>query len=102
MLREIVIVSHDTGQFAIGRPALCWAHTERLVHKLDTFTNLHRTAQKPVRALIWHLCDYLKEYRADATARRRGELRPRFDHIFRRRTGFVALDRLLVRCTPTS
>jgi hypothetical protein len=29
--------------------------------------------------------------------RRRGELRVRFDHIFRRRTGFVALDRLLVR-----
>ena len=102
MLREIAIVSDDTGQFAVGRHAICWAHTERLAHKLDTFTNLHRAAQKHVRALIWRLCDYLKEYRADATARRRGELRARFDHIFRRCTGIVALDRLLVRCTLTS
>ena len=55
-----------------------------------------------MRALIWRFCDYLKEYRADATARRRGELRARFDYIFRRCTGFVALDRPLVRSTLTS
>jgi hypothetical protein len=102
MLREIAIVSGDTGQFAVGRHAICWAHTERLAHKLDTFTNLHRAAQTLVRALIWRFCDYLKEYRADATARRRGELRARFDYIFRRCTGFVALDRPLVRSTLTS
>ena len=91
MLREIVIVSDDAGQFAVGRHALCWVHAERLVHKLDTFTDLHRAAQKRMRALIWRLYDDLKEYRADPTARRRGELRARFDRIFRRRTGFVAL-----------
>ena len=97
MLREIVIVSDDTGQFAVGRHALCWVHAEPLAHKLDTFTNLHRAAQKHARALIWRLYDYLKEYHADPTARRRGELRARFDHIFRRCTGFVVLGRLLMR-----
>ena len=97
LLRDMVIVSDDAGQFAIGRHALCWVHAERLVHKLDTFTDLHRAAQKRMRALIWRLYDDLKAYRARPTARRRGELRARFDRIFHRRTGFVTLDRLLAR-----
>jgi len=36
-------------------------------------------------------------YRAAPTAPRRSQLRARFDRIFRRRTGFVSLDRLLAR-----
>ena len=95
LLREMVIVSDDAGQFDVGRHALCWVHAERLVHKLDTFTDLHRAAQQRMRALIWRFYDDLKAYRAEPTARRRGELRARFDRIFRRRTGFVTLDRLL-------
>jgi hypothetical protein len=50
-----------------------------------------------MRALIWWLYADLKAYRGDPTARRRGELRTRFDRIFHRRTGFVTLDRLLER-----
>jgi hypothetical protein len=96
-LRETVVVSDDAGQFAVGTHALCWVHAERLVHKLDTFTDLHRAAQDRVRALIWWFYADLKAYRAEPTARRRGELRARFDRIFRRRTGFVTLDRLLER-----
>jgi hypothetical protein len=97
LLRDIVIVSDDAGQFDVGQHALCWVHAERLVHKLDTFTDLHRTAQQRMRALIWRLYHDLKAYCADPTARRRGELRARFDRIFHRRTGFVTLDRLLAR-----
>ena len=52
-LPETVIVSDDAGQFDVGRHALCWVHAERLVHKLDTFTELHRTAQSLIRELIW-------------------------------------------------
>ncbi len=96
-LRETVIVSDDAGQFVVGRHALCWVHAERLVHKLDTFTALHRAAQDRVRALIWWFYADLKAYRAEPTARRRSELRIRFDRIFRRRTGFATLDRLLER-----
>lgn len=96
-LREAVIVSDDAGQFAVGRHALCWVHAERLVHKLDTFTDLHRAAQQHVRALIWWFYADLKAYCAAPTARRRHEMRARFDRIFRRRTGFVTLDRLLQR-----
>ena len=97
LLRDRVIVSDDAGQFAVGQHALCWVHAERLVHKLDAFTDLHRAARERVRALIWWFYDDLKAYRSEPTARRRGELRARFDRIFRRRTGFVTLDRLLQR-----
>ena len=86
-----------TDRFAVGRHALCWVHAERLVHKLDTFTDLHRAAQQRIRTLIWWFYADLKAYCVTPTARRRSEMRTRFDRIFRRRTGFVTLDRLLQR-----
>ena len=96
-LRDAVVLSDDAGQFAVGRHALCWVHAERLVHKLDTFTDLHRAAQQKVRKLIWDFYAALKLYQANPGKRRRLALRARFDRIFRRRTGFVTLDRLLAR-----
>jgi hypothetical protein len=96
-LRDAVLLSDDAGQFAVGRHALCWVHAERLVHKLDTFTDLHRTAQQHMRKLIWDFYADLKAYRVNPGKRRRRALRARFDRIFRRRTGFVTLDRLLKR-----
>ena len=50
---DAVVVSDDAGPFAIGRHALCWVHAERLVYKLDTFTDLHRVAQQRICVLIW-------------------------------------------------
>jgi hypothetical protein len=96
-LRDTVIVSDDAGQFAVSQHALCWVHAERLVHKLDTFTDQRRTAQRHVRSLIWDFYADLKAYRTNPTPRRSSQLRARFDRIFRRRTGFVTLDRLLAR-----
>ena len=96
-LCQAVVVSDDAGQFAVGRHALCWIHAERLVHKLDTFTDLHRHAQQRIRALIWWFYADLKAYCAAPTTQRRSEMRARFDRIFRRRTGFATLDRLLAR-----
>jgi len=97
MLRDAVIVSDDAGQFDVGRHALCWVHAERLVHRLDTFTDQQRAAQQQLRKLIWEFYADLKTYRAAPSPRRRSELRARFVRIFRRRTGFVVLDRLLAR-----
>lgn len=101
-LCDAVVLSDDAGQFNIGRHALCWVHAERLVHKLDAFTDAHRAAQAQVRGLIWDFYADLKAYRAKPSPRQslpRGAhtLRARFDHLFRRRTGFAALDRLLAR-----
>ena len=97
LLREAVIVSDDAGQFDVGRHALCWVHAERLVHRLDTFTDEQRAAQQQLRGLIWGFYADLKAYRQDPSPRRRCALRARFERIFRRRTGFVTLDRLLAR-----
>jgi hypothetical protein len=96
-LLDAVVLSDDAGQFAVGRHALCWVHAERLVHKLDTFTDLHRAAQQRIRKLIWNFYADLKLYRANPGKSRRLALRARFDRIFRRRTGFATLDRLLKR-----
>jgi hypothetical protein len=96
-LPDTVLVSDDAGQFAVGSHALCWIHAERLVHKLDTFTDSQRAAQQRVRALIWWYYRDLKAYCRDPTPPRRAALRSRFDRIFKRRTGFATLDRLLAR-----
>ena len=96
-LRDAVVLSDDAGQFAVGQHALCWVHAERLVHKLDTFTDRNRAAQQKVRKLIWDFYADLKVYQTNPDKRRRLALRARFDRIFQRRTGFATLDRLLAR-----
>ena len=97
LLPGTVIVSDDAGQFMVGCHALCWVHAERLVHKLNTFTDHQHRMQQHLRALIWWFYRDLKAYRREPTPRRRTELRARFDRIFKRQTGFVLLDRLLAR-----
>src|ERR1700733_4086818 len=94
---DAVVLSDDAGQFNVGQHALCWVHAERLVHKLDTFTDKHRAAQTRVRGLIWDFYRDLKTYRLKPSLRRAVVLRARFERIFLRRTGFVTLDRLLRR-----
>jgi hypothetical protein len=96
-LCDAVVLSDDAGQFNVGTHALCWVHAERLVHKLNTFTDAHRAAQKLVRGLIWDFYAALKVYRTKPGKRQALALRARFDRIFRRRTGFATLDRLLAR-----
>jgi hypothetical protein len=96
-LRQGVIVSDDAGQFNVGPHGLCWVHAERLVHKLDTFTDQNRAAQASVRAAIWQLYGDLKAYRCAPTAQRKADLEAEFDRIFTGKTGFVTLNRLLAR-----
>ena len=96
-LRDAVILSDDAGQFNIGRHALCWVHAERLVHRLDTFTDAHRAAQARVRGLIWEFYADLKAYQRSPDKRQAQALRDRFDRIFLGRTGFSALDRQVAR-----
>ena len=92
-----VVLSDDAGQFNVGRHALCWVHAERLVHKLNPFTDKHRAAQQRVRKLIWDFYAALKVYRSKPDKRQALALRARFERIFRRGTGFATLDRLLTR-----
>ncbi len=50
-----------------------------------------------MRQLIWWFYADLKAYKRHPGPRRKAQLRARFDRIFKRRTGFVTLDRLLAR-----
>lgn len=96
-LNGMVIVSDDAGQFNVGLHALCWIHAERLIYKLDTFTEAARRAKERIRARLWWLYADLKAYKEAPTRKRRRELERRFDRLFTTKTGFITLDKLLER-----
>ena len=103
LLDDTVIVSDGAGQFDVGHHAACWVHAERLVHKLDAFTDDRRAAKEAIRDRIWTLYADLKAYARAQTSQVKGapeakaELAARFDAIFTTKTCFVTLDRLLKR-----
>ena len=103
LLDDTVIVSDGAGQFDVGLHAACWVHAERLVHKLDAFTEDRRTAKEAIRERIWQLYAGLKAYarahksEVKGTPEAKAELATRFDAIFTTKTCFVTLDRLLKR-----
>jgi hypothetical protein len=96
-LGNSVILSDDAGQFNVGLHALCWVHSERLVYKLVPANDRQRNAVEVTRRMIWWLYRQLKAFKADPSPERAAELRARFDRIFKRRTGYATLDRLLKR-----
>ena len=97
LLDDAVVLSDDAGQFRIAKHALCWVHAERLVNGLDTFNAAQRRTVARVRQLIWWFYADLKAYAEAPSARRKAQLKRRFDNVFDRRTGFAPLDRLLRR-----
>ena len=97
LLKNAVIVSDDAGQFRVGEHALCWIHAERLVHKLVPANDKQRNAIEVARRMIWWFYRSLKEYKLAPSPEQAQVLRARFDRIFKRRTGYATLDRLLRR-----
>src|SRR4051794_41932292 len=75
VLPDTVILSDDAGQFALDRHALCRVRAERLVHKLDTFTDRQHAAQQLVRALGWGVYADPKAYKRAPERRRRAQPR---------------------------
>ena len=96
-LQDSVILSDDAGQFNVGIHALCWVHAERLLHKLNFFTDDARNIKEQVRDQIWSLYKDLKAYKEKQNAADKKALRKRFDKIFGQKTGITAIDRLLGR-----
>jgi hypothetical protein len=96
-LANSVILSDDAGQFNVGLHALCWVHAERLVHKLVPANDPQRNAVEVAKRTIWWFYRQLKAFKADPGPERAAELKSRFDRIFKRRTGYATLDRLLKR-----
>ena len=96
-LAGAVILSDDAGQFRVGDHALCWVHAERLVYKLIPANDRQRSAVEVTRRMIWWFYRQLKAFKLAPCPERAVELRARFDRIFKRRTGYATLDRLLKR-----
>ncbi len=92
-----VIVSDDAGQFRVGEHALCWVHAERLIHKLVPANDRQRNAVEAARRMIWWFYRQLKDYKLAPSPQWAAELSARFDRIFKRRTGYATLDRILKR-----
>ncbi|MFN0191104.1 MAG: transposase [Aestuariivirga sp.] len=97
LLQNTVIVSDDAGQFRIGAHALCWVHAERLVHKLIPANDMQRNAIEIARRMIWWFYRCLKEYKLAPSKEQAQALRDRFERIFKRKTRYTMLDRLLRR-----
>jgi len=96
-LGNSVILSDDAGQFHVGDHALCWVHAERLVYKLVPANDRQRNAVEVTRRMIWWFYRQLKAFKRHPSPERAAELSARFDRIFKRRTGYATLDRLLKR-----
>jgi len=97
LLDGTVIVSDGAGQFDVAAHARCWIHAERLVRKLDAFTDEQRQAKEDIQGRIWTLYADLKAYRTKPTPKRKAELIQRFEEIFSTQTSYATLDRLLSR-----
>jgi Transposase IS66 family len=70
---------------------------KRLIHKLVPANDKQRNAVEVARRTVWWLYRQLKDYKLAANPKRAAELSARFDRIFKRRTGYATLDRLLRR-----
>ena len=97
LLGDTVVVSDGAGQFRVGQHALCWVHAERLVYKLQPLCDAQRRALELKRGLIWWFYADLKAYQSDPDPKRARALSTRFDRIFTRKTGYLALDQQLQR-----
>ncbi len=95
--RNLVIVSDDAGQFNILLHALCWIHSERLIHTLIPLNDAHREDIAKVRGDIWDFYADLKHYKDQPTEIQKETLATRFDAIFTQKTRYELLNQALKR-----
>jgi len=94
---DLVIISDGARQFNILLHALCWVHTERLIHKTLPLNEIHRQEIKLIRNQIWDFYAQLKLYKNKPDKRQQNILRQRFDEIFTQKTSYATLNCTLKR-----
>jgi len=95
--QDLVILSDDAGQFDILQHALCWVHTERLIHKMLPLNDTHRKEIAAVRGEIWDLYRDLKQYKKQPDKPKKEILAQRFDEVFTQKTSYETLNQALAR-----
>lgn len=94
---DLVILSDGAGQFDILLHALCWVHTERLIHKMLPLNEAHRKDITRVRGQIWDFYAQLKQYKENPGKTLCKVLKQRFSEIFTQKTSYMTLNRMLKR-----
>lgn len=92
LCEDLVIVSDDAGQFNILLHALCWIHTERLIHKMLPLNETHRQEIAQVRGQIWELYAELKAYKTTPGNAQQDSISKQFDDIFTQQTSYATLN----------
>ena len=97
LCNDLTIVSDDAGQFDILLHALCWVHTERLIHKMLPLNETHRLEIAHIRGQVWEFYAQLKHYKREPDQTQQKTLRDRFDEIFTQKTSYACLNQTLKR-----
>lgn len=93
----IGIISDDAGQFNIFDHALCWIHTERLVHRLIPLNDEHKKAVDWIRSGIWSIYSDLKTYKKSPDEVQKERIKNDFINLFQTQTTYETLNQLLKR-----
>jgi hypothetical protein len=94
---DLVIVSDDAGQFDILIHALCWVHTERIIHKMLPLNETHRKEIAQIRDQIWRYYAELKRFKASPNETQQKILKQQFNEIFTQKTSYATLNSALIR-----
>ncbi len=97
LCNDLTIVSDDAGQFNILLHALCWVHTERLIHKMLPLNETHRKEIARIRDQIWCFYAQLKRYKITPDKAQKKSLNQRFEEIFTQKTSYATLNQTLKR-----
>lgn len=82
LMHDTVVVSDAAGQFRVADHALCWVHTERLLHKLMPATARQEKAVETVRDRVRSFYRALKRWKMQPVPDAAGALAACFDKIF--------------------
>ena len=94
---NIAIISDDAGQFNVFDHALCWIHTERLIHRLIPLNDQHKKAVEWVRSQIWAIYADLKAYKKSPSKKQKKKIRKDFIDLCQTKTSYETLNQLLKR-----
>jgi len=94
---NMAIISDDAGQFNVFDHALCWIHTERLIHRLIPLNDQHKKAVEFIRGGIWAIYKDLKAYKKSPTEAQKAQIKTDFFNLFQTQTSYETLNQLLKR-----
>ncbi len=94
---DLGVISDDAGQFNVFDHALCWIHSERLVHRLIPVNDKQKEAVKRARDQIRTLYADLKAYRKSPEQESAERIKNDFEKLCCAGTDYETLNQVLKR-----